>query len=426
MMISMLVQALYNVVDSIFVAQISENALTAVSMAFPIQNLMIGVGIGTGVGVNSFLSRSLGEKNLGNVNKSAMHGIFLSWISCGVFMMIGLLCSGAFFRAQTDIQEIIDYGQDYLSIVCLLSFGMFNQFIFERLLISTGKTFYTMISQAIGAVTNIILDPIMIFGLLGFPKMGVVGAALATVIGQFAGAFVALYFNLKKNSEIKMSPRGFRPNFSVIKRIYAVGIPSILLGSLGSVLTYGLNVILISFSATAVALFGVYFKLQSFVFMPIFGLNNGMVPILAYNLGARRRGRIIGTIKLCVMYAVGIMILGTALFEIYPRQLLGMFNASPEMISIGVPALRIISIHYIFGAFCMVSLSVFQAFENGIESMIVAVSRQLVLLLPIAWLLSLAGDVNSIWWAFPITEIITLALCVFFMKRVYDQKIKVI
>jgi putative MATE family efflux protein len=330
----------------------------------------------------------------------------------------------AFFRAQTDITEIVEYGREYLSVICVFSFGAFNQITLERLLTSTGKTFYSMVSQMAGAVTNIALDPIMIFGLLGFPAMGVSGAALATVIGQTVGACLALYFNLRKNHEIKLSLKGFRPDFEIIKRIYVVGIPSILMASLGSVMTYGLNGILISFTATAAAVFGVYFKLQSFILMPIFGLNNGMVPILAYNLGARKKERITKTVRLSLAYALSIMGLGTAVFQIFPDKLLMMFNATGDMLAIGVPALRIISIHYLFAAFCVVSLSVFQALGYGLYSLFVAASRQLLLLLPIAWLLSLTGSVNAIWWAFPAAEGAALLVCAVLMKRVFDTKLK--
>ncbi|MDR3280158.1 MAG: MATE family efflux transporter [Synergistaceae bacterium] len=426
MIVAMIVQALYNVVDSVFVAQIGEGALTAVSLAFPIQFLMIGVGIGTGVGVNSFLSKSLGEKNYSNVNKAALHGVFLGWISCVVFMFVGLFLVGPFFRSQTNIEEIIKYGGDYLFVVCVFSFGVFNQIMMERLLISTGKTFYSMISQSAGAIINIILDPIMIFGLFGFPRMEAAGAAIATVIGQTVGAMIAFYFNLKINREISFKIEGFKPSFRIIHRIYSVALPSILMSSVGSVMVYFLNIILISFTATATAVLGVYFKLQSFVFMPIFGLNNGMVPIVAYNYGARKRERIIETIKFSLMYAVGIMAAGTAVFQIFPKELLSMFNATPDMLALGVPALRLISSHFLLAAFCIMSLSVFQALGNGAESLIVAVSRQLFLLLPIAWALSLTGDVNAIWWAFPVTELVTLILCVCLIKRVYDRKIKVL
>ncbi|GHV28501.1 MATE family efflux transporter [Synergistales bacterium] len=422
--VSMLVQSLYNIVDSIFVAHLGEDALTAVSLAFPIQMLMIGVATGTGVGINSFLSRSLGEKNYDHVNKAALNGIFLSWVSSAVFCVFGFVGVEAFFRSQTDIEAILNLGCDYLSIVCVFSFAVFNQVTAERLLISTGRTIYSMLSQILGALTNIILDPIMIFGFLGCPAMGVKGAAIATVIGQTAAVGAAIYFNVTKNPEIKLSPKGFRPSIRIIKNIYAVGLPSIIMGSLGSVMTYMLNLLLMSFTPTAVAIFGVYFKLQSFVFMPIFGLNNGMVPIVAYNYGAKKKARIIETVKLSVMYAVLIMLLGTAIFEIFPEALLALFDASDDMYAIGVPALRIISTHYFFAAFCIVSLSVFQALGSGAESLIVVIARQFALLLPIAWSLSLSGDVNSIWWTFPITEFVTLLLAAFLMKRVYDRKIR--
>jgi len=424
MIISMIVQATYNVVDSIFVARLGEDALTAVSLAFPIQTLIIGTIVGTGVGVNAFLSKSLGEKNYKNANDAAMHGILLAWLSCAVFMLFGFFFTERFFRAQTDIEQIVKYGNDYLFVICTLSFGVFNQIMMERLLISTGKTFYSMTSQLFGAVTNIILDPIMIFGLFGFPRLEVTGAALATVIGQFAGAALAFYFNHRVNHEISLKLRGFRPSASMIRRIYAVGLPSILMGSLGSVMMYGLNQILISFTATAAAVFGVYFRLQSFIFMPIFGLNTGVVPIIAYNFGARKRERIRETVKYGGMYAVGIMSAGVIIFNAFPNQLMAMFNATPDMMAIGVPALRIISAHFIFAAFCILCLSVFQALGRGRESLIVAVSRQLFLLLPIAWLLSRLGDVNAIWWAFPITEFVTLTLCAVLLKRVYDRTIK--
>jgi putative MATE family efflux protein len=424
MIMSMIVQAFYNVVDSIFVAQLGEDALTAVSLAFPVQALIIGMGVGTGVGVNALLSRSLGEKNADLVNKSALHGILLSWATCAVFTVGGVFLSDMFFRTQTDIPSIVKYGDDYLRVVCVMSFAVFNQIMLERLLISTGKTFYSMISQMAGAVTNLILDPIMIFGLFGFPRMEVTGAALATVIGQAVGALLALFFNLRYNREITFKIRGFLPSASIIGRIYYVALPSILMSTLGSVMIYGLNLLLISFTPTATAVFGVYFKLQSFVFMPLFGLNNGMVPIIAYNYGARKRDRIIETVKLSVMYALAVMGTGTIVFNIFPRELLALFNATPEMISLGVPALRIISTHFLFAAFCIISLSVFQALGNGAESLAVAVCRQWLLLMPIAWAMSKTGDVNMIWWTFPITEVVTLGLCAFFLRRIFLKKIK--
>jgi putative MATE family efflux protein len=424
MMISMLVQALYNVVDSVFVAQISENALTAVSLAFPIQVLMIALGVGTGVGVNAFLSRSLGEKNYGDVNKTATNAIFLCWASYIIFLFLGIFAVEPFFRSQTEVEAIVGYGKEYLSVICICSFGLFNQIMLERLLTSTGKTMYSMISQAAGAITNLILDPIMIFGLLGCPKMGVTGAAAATVIGQILGAAVALFLNVRGNSEIKISFRGFRPDFYIIKNIYKIGLPAIIMQAIGSFMTYGFNQILISFTETAAAVFGAYFKLQSFIFMPVFGLNNGMVPIIAYNFGARKRERITKTIKLSLCYAFVFMIAGIALFNFIPDKLLGFFNASDEMLGIGVTALRIISVHYIFAGFSIVLISVFQALGSGFASLIISVARQLVVLLPAAWLLSLSGRLANVWWSFPMAEVMSLGLCLFFIKRLYDSKIK--
>jgi putative MATE family efflux protein len=424
MMISMLVQALYNVVDSMFVAQINENALTAVSLAFPLQNFMIAVAAGTGVGINALLSKSLGEKNTANANKAARNGIFLALLSCMAFIMFGFLGVRSFFKALTNVTEIIRYGREYLSICCMFSWALFGQVTFERLLQSTGKTFYTMITQALGAIVNIILDPILIFGYCGFPQMGVSGAAVATVIGQTAAMLLAIYFNLAKNHEINLKVRKFSPDGVIIKRIYAVGIPSIIMVSIGSVMTFGMNLILLSFTPTAAAVFGVYFKLQSFVFMPVFGLNNGMVPILAYNLGAKKKVRLTGTIKLSIKYAIYIMVVGLAVFQLIPDKLLLLFNASKEMLAIGIPALRIISISYLFAGFCIVAGSVFQALGNGVMSLMVSVARQLVVLLPVAYLLSRFGVVNLVWWSFPIAEIASVICSGIFMKRIYDQEIR--
>jgi putative MATE family efflux protein len=424
MMLSMLVQALYNIVDSVFVSRISENALAAVSLAFPVQNLMIAVSVGTSVGMNAYLSKSLGEKNFDAVKKTAANGVFLAALSCSVFMVAGFLLSDFFYRTQTDISEIIDYGRGYLFFVCMFSIALFFQVTFERLLTSTGNTIYAMISQMTGAVVNIILDPILIFGLLGFPKLGVSGAAIATIIGQGFGAGLALYFNITKNHEIRLSFRKFRPDGATIKRIYSVGLPSILMASIGSVMTYGINRILISFTATATAFFGVYFKLQSFVFMPVFGLNNGMVPILAYNYGARKKERMISVVKLSFLYAEIIMAIGTALFLVIPEKLLMMFNATGDMLAIGVPALRVICVHFPIAGFCIASISVFQALGSGIESLFVSITRQLIVLLPAAWLLSLVGSVALIWWAFPLAELTSFILCAFFARRLYNLKIR--
>lgn len=418
MMISMLVQALYNVVDSIFVSRIDENALTAVSMAFPIQSLMIALGAGTGVGVNALLSRSLGEKDYDRVNKAAGNGIFLAGINYLVFLLVGILVTTPFYLSQTKDAQILSYGQQYLTIICCCSFGMYGQFIFERLLQSTGRTFYTMITQSIGAIINIILDPIFIFGYFGVPKMGVAGAAIATVIGQIVAGTIALVINIKKNDEIQLRLKGFRPDGKIIARIYEVGIPSIIMQAIGSVMTYGMNRILIVFSSTAVAVFGVYFKLQSFIFMPVFGLNNGMVPIIAYNYGAGKKDRLIKTLKLSIIYAVGLMLLGVIIFQLFPAPLFALFDASETMIAIGIPALRIISLSFIFAGFCIVCGSLFQALGNGVYSMVVSIARQLLVLLPVAYLLSLSGKVEAVWWAFPIAEIVSLSLTVFFMFRI--------
>ena len=424
MIISMLVQALYNVIDSMFVAQISENALTAVSLAFPLQSLMIAVGVGTGVGVNAVLSKSLGQKDFESANKAASNGIILSFLSYVIFALIGVFLTGVFFKSQTSNVEIINHGSQYIYICTILSVGLFGQIILERLLQSTGKTFYTMITQGIGAIINIILDPILIFGLFGAPEMGVAGAAVATVTGQIIAMFLALYFNLKKNHEIKLNKKVFKPDIKIIKRIYAVGVPSIVMQSIGSVMTFGLNKILIGFTPTATAVFGVYFKLQSFVFMPVFGLNNGMVPIVAYNYGAKNEERVTKTIKLSTVYAMGIMLVGFLIFQAFPKQLLCLFNASEDMLRIGLPALRIISINFIFAGFCVIASSVFQALENGMLSLVVSAVRQLIAILPLAFIFGQVFGVNAIWFAFPVSEIIAVILSAMFMKKVYNEAIK--
>ena len=424
MIISMLVQALYNVVDSMFVAQISENALTAVSLAFPLQSLMIAVGVGTGVGVNAVLSKSLGQKDFESANKAASNGIILSFLSYVIFALIGVFLTGVFFKSQTSNVEIINHGSQYIYICTILSVGLFGQIILERLLQSTGKTFYTMITQGIGAIINIILDPILIFGLFGAPEMGVAGAAVATVTGQIIAMFLALYFNLKKNHEIKLNKKVFKPDIKIIKRIYAVGVPSIVMQSIGSVMTFGLNKILIGFTPTATAVFGVYFKLQSFVFMPVFGLNNGMVPIVAYNYGAKNEERVTKTIKLSTIYAMCIMLVGFLIFQAFPKQLLCLFNASEDMLRIGIPALRIISINFIFAGFCVIASSVFQALENGMLSLVVSAVRQLIAILPLAFIFGQVFGVNAIWFAFPVSEIISVILSAMFMKKVYNEAIK--
>lgn len=423
MMVSMLVQALYNVVDSIFVAQISENALTAVSLAFPIQNLMIAVGAGTGVGINALLSRSLGEKNAQRARDTAENGVFLALLSCIAFILVGATLVPTFYYSQTTVASIVKYGCQYLTICCCVSPGIFFEITFERILQSTGRTFYSMITQSLGAAVNIVLDPILIFGLLGFPRLGVAGAAIATVIGQFCAMLLALWFCWKRNPEAPMDFRHFRPKWEVIRGIYSVGLPSIIMQSISSLMTYGLNQILMSFTTTATAVFGVYFKLQSFVFMPVFGLNNGLVPIIAYNYGARKKKRIVDTFRIGLLYAVIIMAAGLLIFQILPDSLLHMFNASKSMLKIGVPALRIISLCFLPAAFGIVCSSAFQALGNGIMSMLVSLTRQLVVLLPAAWLLSLSGRLELVWWAFPIAEFASMLISLLFLRRIYRQRV---
>jgi len=418
MMISMLVQALYNIVDSIFVSKIHEDALTAVSLAFPLQTLMIAVAIGTSVGVNAILSKALGEKDSKTVNKAAVNGIFLSIMSFIVFLIVGFTAVRPFYESQTDSVRIVSYGVDYLTIVMCASLGIFLQTMFERLLTSTGKTLLTMFTQGTGAIINIILDPILIFGYFGLPAFGVKGAAIATVIGQIIAAIFAIILNLTRNPEIKISFKGFVPDGRMIGNIYAIGLPSIIMQSIGSLMVYVMNRILIGFNSTAVAVFGVYFKLQSFVFMPVFGLNTGLVPIIAYNYGAKKRDRLMKAWKLSWIYATAIMLFGVLVFEICPQVLFIPFDASDAMLQMGIPALRIIGIHFPVAAFCIVTGTLFQALGKSFYSMITSIMRQLVVLLPAAYLLSLLGDVNYVWWAFPIAEIMSAAVTIFYFIRI--------
>ena len=419
MMASMLVQALYNIVDSIFVSRINENALTAVSLAFPIQTLMVAVGVGTCVGINAVLSRALGEKNQEMVNKTAGNGIVLMAASYVAFLLLGLFATKPFYLSQTADAQILQYGYEYLSLVCFLSFGSFAQFTFERLLQSTGKTFYIMITQGIGAVINIILDPIFIFGLFGVPGMGVRGAAVATVIGQITAGLLAFLINWKKNDEIQVTRETMRPDPQIIGLIYKIGVPSIIMQAIGSVMTYGMNLILISFSSTATAVFGVYFKLQSFIFMPVFGMNNGLVPILAYNYGAGSRERFVDSLKCGIKYAVAIMFAGLVIFQAAPEFLLGLFDASEAMLEIGVPALRTISYGFVLAGFGIVCGTAFQALGSATYSMMVSIARQLVVLLPAAYLLSLTGRVQNVWWSFPIAELVSMLITVLFLVKIY-------
>lgn len=423
LILSMFVQALYNVVDSVFVARMGEDALAAVSLAFPIQQLMIAVSSGTAVGINAILSRSLGEKDIEKANQAANNGLFLALISSLLFVIFGLFDARHFMEMQTSQQQIVDFGQDYLRICCVFSFGAFGQVTLERLLQSTGKTFYTMITQMLGAVINIVLDPILIFGLFGFPAMGVAGAAIATVLGQICAMGLAFYFNAARNHEVKLALRGFSPDGKIIKAIYWIGIPSIMMMSISSATTFGINKILLAFSSTATAVFGLYYKLQSFVLMPTVGMGSGMIPIVAYNLGARNKDRIMEAIKISMAYAAGIMFIGFMICQMVPEELMGIFNASDEMLRIGVPAIKIISIHYLLAGFCIVSISIFNAMGYSILSLLLSISRQIVIILPAAYLLSRLGDVNKIWWAYPIAEVGSLTMSILFLKYLFRKEI---
>ena len=425
MMLAMLVQALYNVVDSVFVSQLSEDALNAVSLAFPVQNIMIALAVGTGVGVNALLSKSLGERDAARANRTAEHGVLLAAITCAVFMVCGTLLARPFYMVQVPNEPVIvEYGAQYMQICSLFSCGIFMEVMFERLLQSTGRTVYTMFTQGVGAVFNIIFDPLLIFGIGPFPRLEVAGAAVATVMGQIVAAVLAILFNHFRNHDIKLSLKGFRFDGWIVRRIYLVGAPSIIMNAIGSLMVFGMNQILLTFTKTATAVLGVYFKVQSFVFMPIYGLNNGMVPIIAYNYGARKKDRLLRTVKLGVLYAVLIMIVGLLVVQTVPDKIFLLFQADENMLSIGVPALRIISLSFVFAGYCVVASATFQALGEGIQSMIVSIVRQLVVLLPAAWLLAKLGDVNLVWYAFPIAELASLTLCTVFLVRTYRKLIR--
>lgn len=423
MMISMLVQACYNIVDSVFVAQLGEDALSAVSLAFPMQTIMIAVGTGTGVGINAMLSKSLGEGKRQQATLAACNGIFLAVCSMILFMIVGIVAVEPFYAAQVSHEPaIMQYGVDYLRVVCLFCQGMFLQVVFERLLQATGNTTGSMISQMTGAIINIILDPLFIFGIGPFPRLEVMGAAVATVIGQFIGASMGLYLNFTRNKELEIKFRDcFRPHLETIKRIYSVGVPSIIMASIGSVMNFGMNLILVGFTSTATAVFGVYYKIQSFFFLPVFGMNNAVVPILAFNYGAQKRSRMIATIKLTVFYACCFMVAGMLVMNLFPRQLFGLFNASEAMIQIGTPALRIISYSFIFAGFCISCGTVFQALGNGVYSMVTSIVRQMVVLLPAAWLLAQTGILDAVWWSFPIAEIASLILSAVYLRKIWKD-----
>ena len=424
MIISMLVQALYNVVDSIYVSQISESAVTALSLAFPVQNMQIGFAVGIGVGINSLLSKSLGEGNREAANRTAGNGMVLMFIVTVAFMLFGLFGARPYFEIQSTVRETVEGGIAYTRICCLLVMGSFLQIYSERLLQATGRTVLTMVTQAVGAIINIILDPVFIFGWFGLPAMGLAGAAIATVIGQWAGALLGLYFNEKHNPDVQFGWRYAKLDGKIIKGILTVGIPSIVMNGVGSVMNFGMNQILQGFTETATSVFGIYFKLQSFFFMPLFGINGATISIVAFNYGARKPERIVKTLKLACTAALVLMATGLLAFQLVPDLLLGMFNPSDAFLEIGRAALRTISWSFPVAAVCICLGASFQAMGNGIYATITSLARQMLVLLPVAYLMSLTGNVNNIWWAYPIAEIVSGGLTVFFFLRIYRQKIK--
>ena len=424
MIISMLVQALYNVVDSMYVAQISESAVTALSLAFPVQNLQIGFAAGIGVGVNSLLSKSLGEKNQEAANRTAGNGMVLMFIATALFMVFGIFGVRPYFEMQSDVLETVEGGISYTRICCLFCLGSFMQILSERLLQSTGRTMHTMITQAVGAIINIVLDPVFIFGWFGVPAMGVAGAAIATVIGQWIAALLGLYLNEKHNPEVQFGKRYAKLDGWTVKTILTVGIPSIVMNGIGSIMNFGMNQILQGFTETATSVFGIYFKLQSFFFMPLFGLNNATISIIAFNYGARKPERIIKTLKLACGAALCLMTCGLLAFQLVPDVLLGLFNPSDNFLEIGRAALRTISWSFPVAAVCISLGASFQAMGNGMYSTITSLCRQLLVLLPVAYLMSLTGQVNFVWPSYPIAEVVSGTLTVFFFLRIYKQKIK--
>ncbi len=423
-MISMLIQALYNVVDSWFVSMVSTDAFAAVTLAFPIQMLIISVSVGTGVGINSLISRRLGEHKFSEADAAAENGIFVCVLSGIAFALFGAFFSEKFIAAFTNSPDVIKMGADYLRICTIFSFGVFVQLAMERIMQATGNSFYNMIVQGTGAIINIVLDPIFIFGLFGMPKLGVAGAAIATVIGQIAAMLFGLYVNIKKNDKININMRHFRPSGKAIKDIYIVGIPAIIMQSITSLLTIGLNKILMMFSQSAVSVYGAYFKLQNFIFMPVFGLTNGMIPIVGYNFGARKRKRIVKTIKLGVIVSVAIMFAGTILFQIMPENLLLIFNADSEMLEIGTPALRIISTSFMFAGVSIVFSAVFQAMGKAVYSLLISITRQLLVILPVAYIMSKLFGLSFVWTAFPIAEFIALIMSILMYMRLHKKYIK--
>ena len=421
--LSMLVQALYNVVDSIYVSQISESAVAALSLAFPVQNLLIGFAVGIGVGVNSLLSKSLGMRDQEAANRTAGNGMVLMMIASFGFMLFGIFGVRPFFQVQSNVAETVEGGIDYLSICCIFSMGVFMQVLSERLLQSTGRAMLSMVTQGVGAILNIILDPLFIHGWWIIPKMGVAGAAIATVIGQWCAAFLGLYLNEKHNPDVRFGRAYAKLEWRTVKPILTVGIPSVVMNGIGSIMTFGMNQILQGFNETATSVFGIYFKLQSFFFMPLFGINNATISIIAFNYGARKPQRIVKTLKLASCAALSVMIIGLLAFQFIPDVLLGMFNPTDDFLVMGRAALRTISWSFPIAAVCISLGASFQALGNGIYSTITSLGRQLVVLLPAAYLLSLAGNVNRVWWSFPIAELASALLTLFFFLRIYRQKI---
>ena len=424
MIISMIVQALYNVVDSIYVSQVSESAVTALSLAFPVQNMQIGFGLGIAVGVNSLLSKSLGEKNQEAANYAAGNGIFLVIIAVALFMLFGVFGARPYFEMQSTVEETVEGGIAYTSICCVLTLGCFAQMLGERLLQSSGRTVYTMISQSTGAVINIILDPIFIHGWLGLPAMGVAGAAIATVIGQWIAAGMCLFFNLRFNPDVQLGLKYIRPRAQTLEPILAVGIPTLVMNSIGSVMNFSMNQIFQGFQETATGVFGIYYKLQSFFFMPLFGTNNATISIIAYNYGARKPERMTKTLRLALVTGLCFMLFGLTVFQLVPEALLGLFNPSDEFLRMGIKALRIVSIHFPIAAVGIMLGASFQALGNGIYSTIVSLCRQLLALLPAAYLLSLTGNVDNVWWSFPIAEVVSALVTLILYRRLYLAKIK--
>ena len=424
MIISMLVQALYNVVDSVYVSQVSESAVTALSLAFPIQNLQIGFAVGIGVGVNSLLSKSLGERNQKAANLAAGNGMVLMLIVTALFMLFGFFGVRPYFEMQSNVAETVEGGIVYTRIISVFSAGIFLEILGERLLQATGRTVHTMISQSLGAIINIILDPILIHGWLGMPAMGIAGAAVATVIGQWAGALLVMFFNWRHNPEVQFGKQYLKLEKKTVGSILTVGVPSIVMNGIGSVMNFGMNQILQGFTETATSVFGVYFKLQSFFFMPLFGINNATISIMAYNYGARKPDRLLKSLKYACGAAVSIMLLGLAVFQFFPAVMLNMFNPTPAFLEIGQVALRTISWSFPIAAIGIALGASFQALGNGIYSTIVSLCRQMLVLLPAAYLLSLSGQVDLVWMSFPIAEVVSGIVTVLLFARLYRQKIK--